>query len=132
MKKKLIITVVALLMLAVLTLTLVACNSEMNYVEKLLDKGYKYVAISGHKEREDGLTTFITTSYDGGYISEMQYEGVQRGGFIYVYATSEQAKTCYENKSYLWGTDGSPYWSARVKDNVLFFGTEQFLNDIGA
>lgn len=133
MKKKLLIAVIAIFILSVLVTTLVACDSEIDYVEKLRNKGYKYVTIAVVKD-DDGLS--YTQVFGMANNDFKDYEDIlkeTRIGHVFIMDSNEEAKTFCDNMLYSDPSTGLYLETmvSKVKDNIVFYGTEQFLKDVG-
>lgn len=113
MRKKIAILLTAALLLAVLSLTLVACNSEMDYVERLYEKGYTNIYID-QTTSTDGYT--LITCGTRVMIAEM-------GGYIEVYNNKGDAKARYEQIK-------DSYTKVVLDGNAVVYAfNEQFVND---
>lgn len=113
MRKKIVVLLTVALLLAVMLLTLVACNSEMDYVKRLYEKEYTNIYIDKTTD-VDGYTLITCGTRE--MIAEM-------GGYIEVYNNKGDAKTRYEQIK-------DSYPNIVLDGSAVVYGfNEQFVND---
>lgn len=114
MKRKIVIAIVLAMIVATSLLALTSCNSEIDYVEKLYEKGYTQISVYDYED-SDGYIMICGTQGWGG-----------PSGDILICNSQNKARTEYDRlkdelaeSKYIW-----------LYGRVVIYGNEEFVNDM--
>lgn len=120
MRKKIVILLTVVLLLAVMSLTLVACNSddEMDYIQRLYENGY---SIQIYAENDA-----MSSDRRYGCMHIYAYFKTDTGGLydnitIFIFNNKEGAERLWESRNFEECED--EYFTRYIKDNLVVAGT---------